>query len=277
MRRRLPGDDLEPGADASRARRRPRVQVLSYSVTPERDSARALRAFAKTHGITDPRWHLLTGASCRHRAVGAGLLLRAHWRRRCVRREAHCAHGERGPGGRSRAVARRLRGNPRARDAAVTRGRGRIGSGELFNVAKLDRETFEHVARRRLPSISSLAHRFRIDRILSSLRLGPVDGWRNVFVGELEARRRALDDSRTKLVRQRKAKVELRAPADSLFACRVARLRPNARRMHARVHAFVENRRGDWCGGDIGSPQERPARSYTRVDPGRTLPGTDSA
>jgi len=38
-----------------------RVQVLSYSVTPERDSVGALRAFAAMHGIADERWHLLTG------------------------------------------------------------------------------------------------------------------------------------------------------------------------------------------------------------------------
>lgn len=39
-----------------------RVQVLSYSVTPERDSVAALRTYASTHRITDPRWRLLTGA-----------------------------------------------------------------------------------------------------------------------------------------------------------------------------------------------------------------------
>jgi protein SCO1/2 len=44
----LPGDD--------------RLQLLSYSVTPERDSVGALRAFAAMHGIADPRWHLLTGS-----------------------------------------------------------------------------------------------------------------------------------------------------------------------------------------------------------------------
>ena len=38
-----------------------RVQVLSYSVTPERDSVGALRAYAAEHGITDSRWRLLTG------------------------------------------------------------------------------------------------------------------------------------------------------------------------------------------------------------------------
>jgi protein SCO1/2 len=37
------------------------VQVLSYSVRPERDSIAALRAFAARRGVTDPRWHLLTG------------------------------------------------------------------------------------------------------------------------------------------------------------------------------------------------------------------------
>lgn len=39
----------------------PRIQVLSYSVTPERDSVAALAAFAREHHIDDPRWHLLTG------------------------------------------------------------------------------------------------------------------------------------------------------------------------------------------------------------------------
>ena len=39
-----------------------KVQVLSYSVTPERDSVAALRHFAAMHGITDPRWRLLTGS-----------------------------------------------------------------------------------------------------------------------------------------------------------------------------------------------------------------------
>jgi len=38
-----------------------RVQVLSYSVAPERDSVGALREFAAMHHITDPRWRLLTG------------------------------------------------------------------------------------------------------------------------------------------------------------------------------------------------------------------------
>jgi protein SCO1/2 len=38
------------------------VQVLSYSVTPEADSVAVLREFAKRHGITDGRWHLLAGA-----------------------------------------------------------------------------------------------------------------------------------------------------------------------------------------------------------------------
>lgn len=39
-----------------------RVQVLSYSVTPERDSVPALQAYAEMRRITDSRWHLLTGA-----------------------------------------------------------------------------------------------------------------------------------------------------------------------------------------------------------------------
>jgi protein SCO1/2 len=38
-----------------------RVQVLSYSVAPERDSLSELRWFADQHGISDARWHLLTG------------------------------------------------------------------------------------------------------------------------------------------------------------------------------------------------------------------------
>jgi protein SCO1/2 len=40
----------------------PRVQILSYSVTPERDSVAALEDFAREHHLRDPRWHLLTGA-----------------------------------------------------------------------------------------------------------------------------------------------------------------------------------------------------------------------
>jgi len=39
-----------------------RVQVLSHSVTPDADSVAALRRYADSHGIVDPRWHLLTGA-----------------------------------------------------------------------------------------------------------------------------------------------------------------------------------------------------------------------
>jgi protein SCO1/2 len=38
-----------------------RLQILSYSVSPERDSLPELRAFATKHHITDSRWHLLTG------------------------------------------------------------------------------------------------------------------------------------------------------------------------------------------------------------------------
>ena len=38
-----------------------RIQVLSYSVTPERDSVAELRRFAERHHIADPRWHFLTG------------------------------------------------------------------------------------------------------------------------------------------------------------------------------------------------------------------------
>lgn len=39
----------------------PRAQVLSFSITPERDSVPMLRQFATLHGLTDERWHLLTG------------------------------------------------------------------------------------------------------------------------------------------------------------------------------------------------------------------------
>jgi protein SCO1/2 len=39
----------------------PAAQVLSYSITPERDSVPALRAFAAQHKLTDPRWRFLTG------------------------------------------------------------------------------------------------------------------------------------------------------------------------------------------------------------------------
>lgn len=37
------------------------VQVLSHSVTPEADSLPVLAHYALEHGITDARWHLLTG------------------------------------------------------------------------------------------------------------------------------------------------------------------------------------------------------------------------
>jgi protein SCO1 len=40
----------------------PRVQILSISISPDRDSVGALAGFAKARGITDPRWHLLSGA-----------------------------------------------------------------------------------------------------------------------------------------------------------------------------------------------------------------------
>lgn len=36
------------------------VRVLSYSITPERDSTPVLAEFAATRGIRDPRWHLLS-------------------------------------------------------------------------------------------------------------------------------------------------------------------------------------------------------------------------
>jgi protein SCO1/2 len=41
----------------------PRIQLLSYSVTPARDSVMALRQYAELHRLSDPRWHLLTGAA----------------------------------------------------------------------------------------------------------------------------------------------------------------------------------------------------------------------
>ena len=40
----------------------PRVQVLSYSVMPERDSLPMLKMYADLHQIDAARWHLLTGA-----------------------------------------------------------------------------------------------------------------------------------------------------------------------------------------------------------------------
>jgi protein SCO1 len=39
-----------------------RLQVLSHSVTPDADSVASLHHYADTHGIVDPRWHLVTGA-----------------------------------------------------------------------------------------------------------------------------------------------------------------------------------------------------------------------
>lgn len=39
-----------------------RVQVLSHSVMPERDSLAMLQMYATLHHIDDTRWHLLTGA-----------------------------------------------------------------------------------------------------------------------------------------------------------------------------------------------------------------------
>jgi len=38
-----------------------RVQVLSYSVTPARDSIAELRRFIARHHVADTRWHFLTG------------------------------------------------------------------------------------------------------------------------------------------------------------------------------------------------------------------------
>ena len=38
-----------------------RLQLLSHSVTPDRDSVPALNMYAAMRGITDSRWHLLTG------------------------------------------------------------------------------------------------------------------------------------------------------------------------------------------------------------------------
>lgn len=37
------------------------VLFLSHSVTPEDDSTSALKKFAVEHGVTDTKWHLLTG------------------------------------------------------------------------------------------------------------------------------------------------------------------------------------------------------------------------
>ncbi|OIN61089.1 SCO family protein [Arsenicibacter rosenii] len=39
----------------------PQVVLLSYSVTPERDSVPVLRAYATKHQVIDQKWHLLTG------------------------------------------------------------------------------------------------------------------------------------------------------------------------------------------------------------------------
>lgn len=38
------------------------VVLLSHSVTPDKDTVPVLRGFAKKHGITSDRWHLLTGS-----------------------------------------------------------------------------------------------------------------------------------------------------------------------------------------------------------------------
>ena len=40
----------------------PQVQVLSFSVAPERDTVAALREYARMRNIRDARWHLLTGS-----------------------------------------------------------------------------------------------------------------------------------------------------------------------------------------------------------------------
>jgi protein SCO1 len=40
-----------------------RLQILSHSVKPERDSVAALQSYAAEHRITDPRWLLLTGST----------------------------------------------------------------------------------------------------------------------------------------------------------------------------------------------------------------------
>lgn len=37
------------------------VLLLSHSVTPTLDTVRALKAFSKTYGVIDGKWHLLTG------------------------------------------------------------------------------------------------------------------------------------------------------------------------------------------------------------------------
>jgi protein SCO1/2 len=39
----------------------PQVQLVSFSVTPWRDSVPRLKDYAETNGYTSPRWHLLTG------------------------------------------------------------------------------------------------------------------------------------------------------------------------------------------------------------------------
>lgn len=39
----------------------PKVMLLSYSVTPDRDSVAQLRQYATKHQIIDGKWHLLTG------------------------------------------------------------------------------------------------------------------------------------------------------------------------------------------------------------------------
>jgi protein SCO1/2 len=43
-------------------RDQPRLTLLSFSVQPERDSVAALAMYAEHRGISDARWHLLTGA-----------------------------------------------------------------------------------------------------------------------------------------------------------------------------------------------------------------------
>ena len=48
------------------------VQVLSHSVLPNRDSTTALRRFAAKRGVTDPRWHLLTGDSAEINRLARG-------------------------------------------------------------------------------------------------------------------------------------------------------------------------------------------------------------
>ena len=48
-----------------------KLQVLSYSVTPEQDSVGALARYARERSITDTRWRLLTGAPASTRTLAS--------------------------------------------------------------------------------------------------------------------------------------------------------------------------------------------------------------